>query len=147
MAAAESPEHIPQRVMTEWGYVWHDYVTNLVHKNGGTVLASFAYVRASGGEPTRITREDQTYVDLKYDAALRLTNEIYYSAAAASLSTNGYAYDAAGNRVLLNKGGTVLTNSVSAGYSITQVKDAANGNVVESYGYDNGGRVTSITRL
>src|SRR3954467_2580586 len=37
-------------------------------------------------------------------------------------------------------------NSLSAGCRITQVKDASNGNVAESYGYDNGGRVTSITR-
>src|SRR5258707_14769371 len=40
----------------------------------------FAYVRAQGGEPTRITREDGSYVDLKYDSALRLTNEIFYAA-------------------------------------------------------------------
>jgi YD repeat-containing protein len=35
---------------------------------------------------------------------------------------------------------------VSAGYRITAVKDAANGNTVESYAFDNGGRLTTITR-
>src|SRR4051812_41915758 len=83
---------------------------------------------------------------LIFRGAFRVTNEIYYSAAAVPISANGYAYDAAGNRIRLNKGGTVLTNNVSSGYRITQVKYAANGNVAESYGYDNGGRVTSITR-
>ena len=47
-------------------------MTNIVHKNSGsTILASIAYERAPFGEPTKITREDGTYVLLKYDAAPR----------------------------------------------------------------------------
>ncbi len=109
-------------------------------------LASVLYERATGGEPTKITREDGTYVELKHDASFRLTNEVYYSSGGTPQTTNGYAYDASGSRVRLLKGSTTLTNSVSAGYRITAVKDAANGNTVESYAYDNGGRVTTITR-
>jgi RHS repeat-associated protein len=138
---------LPNGIVTEWQYNWRDQVTNITHKtSGGTTLASVLYERATGGEPTKLTREDGTYVELKYDASFRLTNEVYYSSGGTPQTTNGYGYDASGSRVRLVKGGTTLTNSVSAGYRITAVKDAANGNTVESYAYDNGGRVTTITR-
>jgi YD repeat-containing protein len=66
---------LPNNVVTEWQYDWRDRVTNIVHRKvDGTVLASFGYVRNAGGEPSRITREDGTYVLQGYDAALRLTN-------------------------------------------------------------------------
>jgi len=58
------------------------------------------------------------------------------------VATNSYGYDASGTRVRLVTGGVTYTNSVSAGYRVTQVK--TNGTVVETYGYDNGGRITSI---
>jgi RHS repeat-associated protein len=134
----------PNGVVTTWDYDWRDRVTNIVHKVGSTVLASVIYVRANGGEPTRITREDGTYVVLGYDAALRLTSEAYYNASAVLQTTNGYGYDSSGNRVLLARSGTILTNSVSAGYHITAVKNGAS--TVETYAYDDGGRVTTITR-
>src|SRR3990172_5065200 len=66
---------LPNNVVSEWQYNWKDQVTNLTHKTSGTTLASAAYERAPGGEPTKITREDDSYVLLAYDAALRLTNE------------------------------------------------------------------------
>lgn len=135
---------LPNNVVTEWQYDWRDRVTNITHKtSGGTTLASVLYERLPGGEPTKITREDGTYVELKYDAALRLTNEIYYSNSVAQV-TNSYGYDASGSRVKLVKGGTTLTNAVSGGYRITEVKQGST--TVETYGYDSGGRVTTITR-
>ncbi len=138
---------LPNGVVTTWEYNWKDQVTNIVHKTGGgSTLASFSYVRNPGGEPSRITREDGSYVDLQYDPALRLTNENYFAAGGTPQTIISYAYDASGNRVRLVKGGTTLTNSVSPGYRITTVKDASTGSTAESYSYDNGGRVTSITR-
>ena len=135
---------LPNGIVTTWQYNWKDQMTNIVHKIGATVLASVAYQRAAGGEPSQITREDGTYVVLQYDGALRLTNEVYYSSSSVPQTTNSYGYDASGSRIRLVKGGTVLTNSVSSGYQITAVKNGAT--TVESYGYDNGGRVTTIIR-
>jgi len=144
-AGRRSTRTLPNGIVTTWQYNWKDQVTNIVHKtSGGTVLASALYERATGGEPTKITREDGTYVTLQYDSALRLTNEIYYSSGGVAQTTNSYGFDAAGNRVRLVKGGTTLTNAVSAGYRITAVKNGAS--TVETYAYDNGGRVTTITR-
>ena len=136
---------LPNGIVTTWEYNWCDQVTNIVHKTSGeTVLASFAYVRDTGGEPTKITREDGSSVELQYDAALRLTNEVYKTSEGAVVEEISYGYDAAGSRIRLVKGGNTLTNSVSAGYRITQVKSGAA--VAESYTYDNGGRVTGVTR-
>jgi len=131
-------------VVSEWQYNWKDQVTNITHKIGGTTLASVTYERAPGGEPTKITREDSTYVMLAYDAALRLTNEVYYSSGSTPQATNSYGYDAAGTRIRLVTAGVTYTNSVSAGYRVTQVK--TNGSVAETYDYDSGGRVTNIMR-
>ncbi len=138
---------LPNGVVTEWQYDWRDRVTNIVHKtSGGSVLASFGYVRNGGGEPNRITREDGTYVELKYDAAWRLTNEVYKASGGSVTDEISYGYDAAGNRTNLVKSGVTLTNGVSGGYRIKGVTNASSGIQAESYGYDDGGRVTSITR-
>ncbi len=136
---------LPNGVITTYDYNWRDQLTNIVHKtSGGTTLASAYYERAPFGEPTKIIREDGTYVILNYDASLRLTNEAYYSSGGVLQSSNWYAFDAAGNRVRLVTGGVTYTNLVSAGYRITEVKNGAS--VAESYSYDTGGRVTSMTR-
>jgi len=118
-------------------------VTNITHKIGSSVLASVGYERLPGGEPSKITREDGTHVELKYDAAWRLTNEVFYVGGSPQ-TTNSYGYDASGSRIKLVKGGLAYTNTVSGGYRITQV--LTNGVLAESYSYDNGGRVTQIGR-
>jgi RHS repeat-associated protein len=139
---------LPNGVITDWQYDWRDYVTNVIHKrfSDGQTLMSFGYVRANGGEPTRIIREDGSYVNLNYDAALRLTNEVYRTAGGSLVEEIAYGYDAAGNRTRFLKAGTTLTNAVSGGYRITQLKNASNGSVMETNGYDSGGRVTAIYR-
>jgi RHS repeat-associated protein len=136
---------LPNSVETTYEYDWRDRVTNIVHLLDSTTNAAIGYVRAPGGEPTRITREDGSYMDLKYDASLRLTNEVYYTAGGTPQTTNGYGYDAAGTRLRLTKGGTTTTNSVSSGYRITAVNSASSGATLATYGYDNGGRVTGMT--
>ncbi len=145
-ANRRSQRTLPNGVLTTWQYNWKDQVTNITHKISGTTLASVLYELATGGEPTKITREDSTYVTLQYDSAFRLTNEIYYSSGGVPQTTNSYAYDAAGSRIKLVQGGLTLTNSVTAGYQITAVKNATNGSTTNSYAYDTGGRVTQIVR-
>lgn len=138
---------LPNGIVTTWQYNWQDKVTNIVHKTSdGAVLASASYIRAQGGEPLQITREDGSYVVLGYDAALRLTNEVYYNSRGVPQTTNSYGYDADGNRILFAQGGTVLTNGVLPGYQVMTIKNAANGSTMESYAYDAGGRETTITR-
>ncbi len=138
---------LPNGIITDWNYDWRDRVTNVVHRNGGgTVLASFAYQRNTDGEPARVTREDGTYLDLQYDGALRLTNEVYRNGAGSVLSSNSYAYDATGNRVRLANSAGTFTNSIQPGYRVTAVRNAADGSTAESYTYDNGGRITGMTR-
>jgi RHS repeat-associated protein len=137
---------LPNGITTEWQYNWRDQITNMTHKNnGGTVLASVAYERAPFGEPTRITREDGSYVILNYDSALRLTNEQHY-ASGGLLETLGYGYDASGSRIRLSNANGVFTNSVLPGYRITAVKRQSDGATVETYGYDSGGRINSLNR-
>lgn len=137
---------LPNGVLTTYDYNDFDQLTNIVHKNGTTVLASFTYERATGGEPTKITREDGSWVELNYDAALRLTNELYKTSGGAVAEQIGYGYDASGNRVRLVKAGITLTNSVAPGYQVQAVKNASTGATAETYEYDNGGRVTTINR-
>jgi RHS repeat-associated protein len=135
---------LPNGVVTTYAYDWRDRVTNIVHKIGGVTNASIGYVRGLDGEPLKITREDGTYVLLSYDDALRLTNEVYYSSGGSPVATNGYGYDADGNRTLVLTGGVIYTNSVDAGYRVTQVK--IGGSVAETYTYDSGGRLMSLSR-
>jgi RHS repeat-associated protein len=137
---------LPNNVVTTWQYDWRDRVTNVSHQIGGSVLASAAYERATDGEPTTVTREDGTYVALSYDAALRLTNEVYYSSGGTAQTTNTYAYDASGTRIHLLSGSQNFTNDVAPGYRVKHVQDANNGSVAEAYDYDNGGRLTNIVR-
>ncbi len=61
-------------------------------------------------------------------------------------TTNSYGYDASGNRIRMATSGLLFTNSVSPGYRIQTVYNAATGATTASYGYDKGGRVTSIAR-
>lgn len=127
------------------GADWRDRVAGITHKmSSGAVLASFAYLRNAGGEPNKITREDGSYVELQYDGALRLTNELYKTSGGSVVEEISYGYDASGSRIKLVQGGLTLTNSVSGGHQITAVKNAANGSTTNTYAYDAGGRVTSI---
>lgn len=134
---------LPNSVTTEWLYDWRDRITNVVHKRPDqSVMSSFGYVRAIGGEPTRITREGGSYVDLQYDGAFRLTNEVFYNSGGLPQATNSYGYDAAGNRTRLN----TSTNNILPGYRLGPVRSSANGITNELYGYDTGGRITNIWR-
>ena len=59
-----------------WSYDLRDRPLSVVHEDAaGTVLASVAYERDASGEPTKITREDGSYVDIDYDAAWRVEEE------------------------------------------------------------------------
>jgi len=72
-------------------------------------------VRAPGGEPTRITKEDGSYVEIGYDAALRITSERYYTSVGEHDDELLYTYDADGNRATKSVNGVVSTVGVGRG--------------------------------
>lgn len=49
-----------------------------------------SYERSGVGEPTKITREDGSYVLLEYDEALRVKKESYYLADGTLLDETAY---------------------------------------------------------
>ena len=107
------------------------------------MLASVAYERKGIGEPTKITREDGSYVKLEYDTSLRVDKEIYYSAAGVLLQEIDCDYDAAGNRKVVSNGLVAGTYSYE---NVNQLTAVTNGSNVETYTYDAGGRVDVVNR-
>jgi YD repeat-containing protein len=78
------------KVTSTYEYDDLDRVKSIVHKNdGGEVLASVSYERKGIGEPTKIIREDGSYVLLEYDESLRVKKESYYSAAGVLQDAHG----------------------------------------------------------
>ena len=63
---------LPNGVQSTWTYDARSRVESIVHMTStGATIASADYVRSPSGEPTRITREDGTYVRLRPRAAPR----------------------------------------------------------------------------
>jgi len=75
---------------------------------------------------------------LGYGSGFRLGSETW-----SATSDVNYTYDAIGNRRTRNDGTTTLTTTYNTGFRINQV---TGGSAAENYGYDSGGRSTSITR-
>ncbi len=135
---------LPNGVKTTYTYDELDQVESIVHQNStGTVLASVNYERNPGGEPNQITREDGSYVVLKYDAALRLKEETYYDATGDLEEQISYTYDADGKRTTKRTGSETLTYNYEPGYQLVSV---TGGSEAESYRFDVDGRVEKITR-
>ena len=139
---------LPNGVATTYTYDGRDHVLSVVHKNSSnTVLASVAYVRTPSGEPTKMTREDGTYVTLEYDVALRVKKESYFDASANLVQSFEYGYDSDGNRiskvVTANASVNTDTYSYTAGFKLAGVSGSAG---AEAYTHDAGGRLTAIDR-
>ncbi|NJK65053.1 MAG: RHS repeat-associated core domain-containing protein [Synechococcaceae cyanobacterium SM2_3_1] len=135
---------LPNGVTTNYIYDELDQVVSLVHQDSaGFVLSSVVYERNPGGEPNKITREDGSYVELKYDEALRLEEEIYYNSTGSVEERILYAYDADGKRIWKQTDSEALTYSYDPGYQLVSV---LGGDQVEAYRFDINGRVEEITR-
>jgi RHS repeat-associated protein len=135
---------LPNGVKTTYEYDDLDRVKSIVHTNAqGQVLASVTYERQGVGEPSKITREDGSYVLLKYDPALRVEKESYYNAAGQLLNETSYTYDASGKRQVQSTSGGDRTFNYTAGYQLDTVTEAGE---TENYDYDTDGRLTLIER-
>ncbi|MBD2468818.1 Ig-like domain-containing protein [Nostoc sp. FACHB-145] len=135
---------LPNGVKTTYEYDDLDRVKSIVHTNAqGQVLASVTYERQGIGEPSKITREDNSYVLLEYDSALRVKKESYYNAAGQLLNETTYTYDASGKRQVQSTSTGDRTFNYSTGYQLDTVTEAGE---TENYDYDTNGRLTLIER-
>lgn len=122
-----------------------DRIESITHRDAAnTILASRTYVRTASGEPTRVTHEDGSYVELEYDAALRVRSETWRDASGIITETISYAYDRDGNRISRTTSAGVETYIAGVGYRLDRIERA--GAPSENYGWDAAGRVTSIER-
>ena len=121
-----------------------DWIATIIHRDeNDNVLASTEYVRGDSGEPLKIIREDNSYVEIDYDDSLRVTKESYFDGSGTLIDEIGYGYDADGNRL------TVTGGSAQGSYTYDHIHqlvgiDTPTGE--EVYTYDAGGRIASITR-
>ncbi len=135
---------LPNGVSTEYQYDTRDQVTAVIHRSaGGSVISSVQYQRAVGGEPTRISWQDGSYVDLTYDAALRISDERFYTAGGVLTHHLTYEYDAVGNRTARIVDGERMDYTYQAGNRLVSASDSLEN---QTYGYDANGRVDQIDR-
>jgi RHS repeat-associated protein len=135
---------LPNGVKSAFAYDVRDQVTLVTHRKAdGALLASLAYQRAATGEPTRITREDGSYVLLGYDAAGRLSSEAYHDAAGVLAETISYTYNAAGDRLTRSSAAGDLAYTYAPGHKLLAATGTAG---AEAYGHDVDGRLTSVAR-
>ncbi|MCB9595134.1 MAG: RHS repeat protein [Sandaracinaceae bacterium] len=140
----------PNGVTSTHTYDGRGWVTSIVHADaGGTVIASVAYLRSPSGEPTRITREDGSYVLVDYDPALRVERERYFDASDVLEEELAYTYDADGNRTSRTQalgGGPGVTETYVYGPGSELLRVEVGGVPTQEFTYDAGGRVTRIVR-
>ncbi|MBD2492233.1 RHS repeat protein [Aulosira sp. FACHB-615] len=135
---------LPNGVKTTYEYDDLDRIKSIAHTNAqGQVLASVTYEREGIGEPSKITREDNSYVLLEYDSALRVEKESYYNAAGQLLNETTYTYDASGKRQVQSTSTGDRTFNYTTGYQLDTVTEAGE---TENYDYDANGRLTLIER-
>jgi RHS repeat-associated protein len=137
---------LPNGVKTVYQYKENtDQVEKITHlaADGVTVLSSIEYIREGIGEPTRIIREDGSYVDLVYDDSLRLEQASYYDSTGSLEEEIVYTYDVAGNRRSVSIGVAAGTYRYDNTHQLEEIVTATG---TESYTYDAGGRIETVTR-
>jgi RHS repeat-associated protein len=137
---------LPNGVVTSYSYDDRDRVLSVVHRNASNVvLASVTYVRSPSGEPTKVTREDGSFTDLEYDAALRVKKESEHDANGVLISETQYGYDNDGNRTSKTTLTGNDTYSYSAGFKLDSISHSGGG-ADDGFQYDGGGRLIGFDR-
>jgi len=135
---------LPSGVKSTYTYNDLDQVMSIVHKKAdGTVITSVTYERKGIGEPSKITREDGSYVNLTYDSALRLTSESYYNVGGVLQEKISYTYDASGKRTTKVDSNGSHNYNYDAGYQLKSINEQSE---TENYNHDTNGRVSNISR-
>jgi RHS repeat-associated protein len=135
---------LPNGIKSSYEYDELDRVKSIVHtSSSGGILASVSYEREGIGEPTKITREDGSYVKLEYDDALRVKKESYYKADGTLLDETAYTYDASGKRLTQSTTAGNRNYSYTPGYQLDTISESGE---TENYDYDANGRLTLISR-
>ncbi len=122
-------------IRAEYNFDNLDRLTNIVWRNAASgVLRSFGYGYNSAGMITNVTRETAAEnIAYQYDSLDRLTS------ATASYITASYGWDLAGNPSSRTENGTNTTYTLGTGNKLASWTGG-------SYGHDNAGCVTNITR-
>ena len=148
-----------------YGYDMAGQMTDITHKNGGTVLARSAYALDILGRRAAQTREDGITETYGYDATSQLTSADYGANSRVTVDPTGgrvtretFAYDALGNRtqvgrVVPNAPSTTTAYTANALNQYTQVAGTAfaydaNGNLIndgkQAYRYDAQNRLLAV---
>ncbi len=134
---------MPNGITTSYTYNLRDQIMLVEHTNGsGAVISSVSYTRNIGGEPSRVTWQDGSFVDINYDSALRVIDEQFFDASSTLSRRIQYEYDLVGNRTARIVDGVRTDYSYAAGHRL----QSATGGETQSYSYDADGRVSSIDR-
>ncbi|MEM7350207.1 MAG: RHS repeat-associated core domain-containing protein [Acidobacteriota bacterium] len=135
---------LPNGVTTSFTYDDRDQLTEIVHRDaGGAVLAARSYQRQGIGEPTRITYEDGSAVEIAYDDALRIVGETRIDPDGVAVESVGYTYDLAGNRLTRTDAAGTATASFDPGFQLASISGPAGS---ENYDYDVDGRLVAFSR-
>jgi RHS repeat-associated protein len=149
--------------VSTYSYDMAGQMTDITHKNGGTVLARSAYTLDVLGRRTAQTREDGITETYGYDTTSQLTSADYGTSsplakASAPVTRETFAYDALGNRtqvgrVVPNAPSTTTAYTANALNQYTQVAGVAfaydaNGNLThdgkQTYRYDAQNRLLGV---
>ncbi|NJK64853.1 MAG: RHS repeat protein [Synechococcaceae cyanobacterium SM2_3_1] len=134
----------PNGVKSTFTYDDLDQVKSIVYEDASSdVIASVMYERNPGGEPRKITRENGSFVEFRYDRSLRISRETYYDSSGELEEDISYVYDNDGKRIIKEINGKVLNYQYILGYQLTEV---TGGTLPEGYSFDEDGRVKEILR-
>ncbi|MEM9189324.1 MAG: putative Ig domain-containing protein [Myxococcota bacterium] len=145
-AGRRTSRTLPNGVVTTWTYDDRDRITGVDHTHPPTTstLASRSYTRTLSGEPTRIDREDGSYIEVTYDSANRIEREIHRNPSGTIVTEKSYTYDIDGNRVSKTVDGVTESYIYDPGAELVRIE--VGGAATETFTYDNGGRTTAIAR-
>ncbi|NPU92354.1 MAG: PKD domain-containing protein [Gammaproteobacteria bacterium] len=135
---------MPNGVSTAYEYDARDQLLAVTHRNGANaIISSTRYTRNTGGEPSRITWHDGSYVDLEYDSAIRVTHERFFDNTGVLARHIQYDYDLVGNRTSRIVDGAAVDYSYGPGHRLLSATGAG---VAQNYAYNSDGRVSNIAR-
>ena len=126
---------LPNEISTTWTYDARGHILSVTHANADEeILASESYERNASGDPTRITRENGSYVEVQYDEARRIRTERVHNADDTFRSETTYTYDRDGNRLTKNE----ESYTYGPGFQLASAGE-------DTLSYDEAGRVIQKT--